>query len=211
MVGLVFTIVLIMNQFTGLAGLLRDDDAGHVGYTVGFQNLARSGTACIVRNCTNHFWRSLWRDLRVSPWRYFAVMSRSLWASGTWKEKFFKFLLVKLDDERFDHWSKEFVLACAVIFSSVEKTVPNVVIIFCLVRKFWSKILWMDENYNRFNLITKERRISRLPFYLKLGYLCDGGEWILFSVDQLNKNFLLDRLEDALKEIEITPFEHNKH
>jgi len=43
----------------------------------------------------------------------------------------------------------------------------------------------MDKNYNGFDLITKERRISRSPFYWRLDSSCGGGEWILFSVDQL--------------------------
>ena len=45
------------------AGLLRDVDAGRVGYMGGFQNLASHDAGCVVSNDTGHFWRSLQRDL----------------------------------------------------------------------------------------------------------------------------------------------------
>ena len=39
-----------MSQYTDPVGLLRDINAVDVGYTGGFQNLDRSGTACVVSN-----------------------------------------------------------------------------------------------------------------------------------------------------------------
>jgi len=59
MMGLVFTIFLTMSEYIGPAGLLRDVDAGCVGYTGGFQNSAGSGAACVVSNYAGHFWRNL--------------------------------------------------------------------------------------------------------------------------------------------------------
>ena len=59
MAGLVFTIILTMSQYNGLAGLLRDIDTGHMGYMEDFHDLVESGVACVVSNCADHFWRSL--------------------------------------------------------------------------------------------------------------------------------------------------------
>jgi len=101
MVGLIFTIALIMCRCISPTGLLRDVEADCVGCTRGFQNLFRSDVACVVSRSTGHFWRNLWRYLRVSPWRDFAVLSYCLGASRVRGKKFFKLLLVEFNDEGF--------------------------------------------------------------------------------------------------------------
>ena len=55
----------------------------------------------------HHFWRSPWRDLRTGLRRDFAVLSRCFGANEARREKLFELLLVELDNERFDRWSKE--------------------------------------------------------------------------------------------------------
>ena len=70
--------------------LLRDIDAGHVGFMGGFQNLAGSGAACFVSKYTGHFWRSLHRDLRASLQRDFAVLLHCFGANEAHKEKPFE-------------------------------------------------------------------------------------------------------------------------
>jgi len=64
---------------------------------------------------------------------------------------------------------KSWTFICARTFSSVENEVPGRVTMFCFIRKVRSKILLMEEDYNGFNLITKERRIFSSPLCLRLG------------------------------------------
>ena len=67
----------------------------------------------------------------------------------------------------------------------------------------------MDENYNGFNLITKEENIL-ISSLFKAGCFVWLQRVTLVLVDRLNENLLLDRLEDTLEEIEMTPLERIK-
>ena len=67
-----------------------------------------------------------------------------------------------------------------------------------------------DYNGSKFDY-KREEGLSGSPLYLKLGSSCVDGELILFYIDRLNENILLDRLENVLEEIKITPLDHSKH
>jgi len=178
-----------------------------VGYRGGFQNLVGYGATCVVSNDTGHFWRSLRRDLRAGLWRDSAVLPCWFWAFRAQRKKLFKFFLVEFDNVRLVIDPMSLMLTCTTVFSSVEKTVPSGVAIFCLVKKLQSKIIVnCKENYNEYNLITKQERIFESPLCLKLDSSCGDGEWNLFSVDRLNDKLLLDYFKDA----KITPLGHGK-
>ena len=131
----VFTIFLTTSQYIGPTSLLRDVDAGHMGYTGGFQYLAGSGVACVVSNCAGHFWRSLWRDLRVSPRGDFALLSLGFGLLEPEERNSSNFFWSNstMSDSTVD--SRNLMSACAIIFSLAEKTVPNGVNIFYFLRK----------------------------------------------------------------------------
>ena len=142
-----------------------DSDAGRMGYTGGFQNIAGYGATCVVSNGKCHFWRSVRGDLRAGPGRDSVVLPRCFWAIRARRKKLFKFFLVEFNDERLNHWSNDLMLVCAMALSLVDKIVPKGVYVFYLVKKMWSKIIInFKENYNEYDLITKEGRILNLPF-----------------------------------------------
>jgi len=58
-VGLIFTIAVIVHRHISLAGLLRDVGVDCMGYKKDFQNHVRSGTTFTVSISAGHFGRNL--------------------------------------------------------------------------------------------------------------------------------------------------------
>jgi len=136
MTELILTVTLIACWHFFPTGLLRDVDAGCMGYTRGFQNLFRSGTICVVSSGAGHFRSNLQRDSRASFRRDFAVLPHCLGTGGARGKKFLKIFFGRIQQTRDSTiFPRSQTSAFAMAFSSVEKEVPNRVTIFCLIKK----------------------------------------------------------------------------
>jgi len=186
-------------------------NTNNVGYTGGFQDLVRSGAACVVSNCVSHFWRSLWIDLRASPRRDFAVLlvTFGFLEPEERNSSNFSWSNSKISDSTVD--PRNLASACATIFSSIEKTVPAESPSLVWSKNFEVKFLWVDENYKETIPITKERRISRSLLCLRLVLHVAVESESYSPLTGWTKIFSWIVFEDALKEIEITPLERSKH
>ena len=151
---------LAMSKDIGFAGLLRDVIASHVGSTGCCQTLKRGWANLLCQKVYGLLYEKSPKRIEYESWDF--------GANGARREKLLELFLVELDDERFDRWSKKLELGLRYgLFINGENS-PQRSRHLLFVRKIQSKILWVNENYNEFNPIIKERRISRSPLCLIL-------------------------------------------
>jgi len=130
MVELLFTISLIMCQCINPAGPLRDVDASCTGYTRDFQNLIRSGTACIVSSGMGTL-GEIFKEIQEQVSEVTVVLPHCLGTGRAGGKEFLIFSLVKFYDKRFHYLAKKMDISlCHGVLVGRERS-P----IFYLVRK----------------------------------------------------------------------------
>ena len=135
MAGLIYTIPVIVYLHISHAGLLRDVDADCIGCTRGFQNLTGSGTICIVSKSAGHFGRNFQKFQERVPEEILQYCRIVLGLAELEERNFLNFPWSNSMTRDSTIFSRSWMLACAMAFSSVENEFPSGVAIFCLVRK----------------------------------------------------------------------------